>query len=555
MLGESGQFRGQERLEDECIGYCIAYHSNNKILARNCLKTNPTWMQASFSYISSRSLPNLMIPGTHNSATYNKLLDKSVLQIINKYQLNQDESIFNQLVYGIRHLDLRIGYSKVKQRAERFWIYHDIFRTEVSAEEVFEQIKRFLELTSHEIVIMDIHRFTVGFQNENGAVQRERHSQLVDLIFDKLGNFIIPSYLGQYAPLNEYVAMGKRLLVGYAGRSSLLGSMAEQAALQLSAHNAAAHQVRDIDDVQQDHEQLAKVSMNDAFEQLSGRSETEDRRVGTRLYNRLKSLKLINKSFSKRSVEQRALNRTQPGLMKYTALDNLDDVSAEPGSTATSLARLALFFPPVRHLWPNKDTVEGLAQYMNDTTCRKYFGELRSMMVELTPTVFGAISDKYDGNRRLAQLVNRQVTDWIRDRWLHCLNIVASDYFLGNDLIRLSIYANRLRVIHRDVDLNAYGQCRSFRRIEHLLDKSKIPLQFAYHNKSLNRVGHGSSWSTESKDNDVITHTSSDGNKILLKPLTPSVHAHFFDKRDSFVDNISDGFTNLISSFKRLLNL
>lgn len=560
-------------LNGECVGYCVAYHSRDKILAKNCLRTNPTWMQDSFQYIGARPLPSLMIPGSHNSGTYPKQLDKTVLQMINKYQMNQDESIFNQLVYGIRHLDLRVGYSKVKQRSERLWIYHDIFRTEVSVNEVFDQVKRFLDLTSHEIVIMDFHRFTVGFQNESPSILRERHAKLIDLLFKQLGKYIVPSYLGQHAPLNEYIVMGKRLIVGYADRTSLVGPQADQHSIFAIYTDQTKKPIRDIDAAKQDQED-GSMGSNDGDQA----EPQADRRMGTRIYNKLKSLKLISHSFSKRSIVEnnhvvvsgshdrrpvRIISSTGPNdetnPADSTTPSNHDDLSI--------ISKAALFFPPVRHLWPNKDTIEGLAQYMNETTCRKYFGELRSMMVELTPTVFGAISDKYDGNRRLAQLANRPVTDWIRDRWSHCVNIVASDYFLGNDLIRLSIYANKMRLLHRNIDLNSYGQCTSFRRIEHLLDKSKIPIQFSYqpyfstasspsdNTNELSRHSSAGNPSSGQEDSNTITHTSSDGNKILLRPLTSGSSSQPRDRRESFVDNVSDGFADLFSSFKRLLNL
>lgn len=553
-------------LADECIGYCLAYHSKNKVLAQNCLKINPTWMRDSFQYIGPRSLPSIMIPGTHNSGTYPKQLDKTVLHMINKYQMNQDESIFNQLVYGIRHLDLRVGYSKVKQRAEKFWIYHDIFRTEVSVNEVLAQVKRFLDLTSHEIVIMDFHRFTVGFHNENMATQRERHAKLIDLIFKQLDQYIVPSYLGQHASLNDYKAMGKRLIVGYANKANILASSQadHQSILAVDSDNGVnKQQVRDIDGAKHLGQQQEKPETSS--------EQPIDRRVGTRIFNKLKALKLISNSFSKRSIahDNKLTAARQPSMRLNLPTD--DDSSSDwaINGDSSSVSRIALLFPPVRHLWPNKDTVDGLAQYLNDTTCRKYFGELSSMMTELTPTVFGAISDKYDGNRKLAQLVNRPVTDWIRDRWLHCINIVASDYFLGNDLIRLSIYANKMRHSRQPNNVDNFnshvGLCRSFRKIEHLLDKSKIPIQFAYQQSSVAAEGldtsqQGSSFGSASTgnfkgDSDIVRHTSSNGNQILLKPLTSGGQSASRDRRDSFVDNVSDGFTNLVSSFKRLFSL
>jgi len=549
-------------MNDECIGYCLAYHSRHRILAKNCLRTNPNWMHDSFQLIGTRSLPSLMVPGSHNSATYPKKLDKTALHIVNKYQMNQDESIFNQLIYGIRHLDLRVGYCEVKQQSDRFWIYHDIFRTDVSLREVLDQVKRFLDLTTHEIVIMDFHRFTVGFQHENMAVQKERHSKLIDMIFKLLGRYIVPSYLGQHAPLNEYVAMGRRLMIGYASRASLLGLQNDQQSLFGLQIVQKEQPVRDIDAIKQDQDeqgeslgrqQLPQETLNQSQESSIGWH------AGARLMDKIKSMKMLASSLSKRtSYRKQNQNQNSSRASLKIMQSGADDASSNESTRGYQelVARVSLFFPPIRHLWPNKDTIEGLAAYMNETTCRKYFGELRSMMAELTPTVFGAISDKYDGNRKLAQQVNRPVTDWIRDRWLHCVNIVTTDYFLGNDLIELSIYSNRMRILRRDSYLTYAGECKSFRPIEHLLDKSKIPLQFTYHqpatlsDSDLPTIGDTA--------NDIITHTSSNGNRILLRPITSS----FYDgksmqreRRDSFVENFSEGFTSLFSSVKRFLNL
>jgi len=609
-------------LEEACLGYCVAYHSGKRMLAKNCLKISPTWMQDSFQAIGSRSLPELMLPGTHNSGTYPRQLDESVLQMISKYQMNQDENIFNQLVFGIRYLDLRVGYSKVKQRAERLWIYHDIFRTEVSADEVFEQVRKFLDLTTHEIVIMDFHRFTVGFQNENSQTLRERHAKLIELLFKHLGPYVVPSYLGQHAPLQEYISMNKRLLVGYAGRSQLIGSQSadqhhsifgqyQQASTTspnqqtgapnldrtLASKRNPQDTIRDMDSAKQDQEDRLRGNNDESDTQ----DNQNDRRMGTRIYNKLKSLRLINHSFSKRStvlsregnesknssapqVKRDAAQRQERnGKLTLTPIARLGAQSMQD-DLAAQLARVALFFPSVRHLWPNRDTLDGLSQYMNETTCRKYFGELRSMMVELTPTVFGAISDKYDGNRQLANLVNRPVTDWIRDRWLHCINVVASDFFLGNDLIRLAIYANKRRFLNRDHSgegNSAYSKgpmCPKLIKIEHLIDKPRIPIQFAYqiHPKVLHRPEESATVPLMSagsvyKQEDIIAHYLPNGDRIMLRPLGSSVYSNTYgssssgqtnsgqaqsrERRDSFVENVSDGFADLYSSFKRLFNL
>lgn len=242
---------------------------------------------------------------------------------------------------------------------------------------------------------------------------------------------------------------------------------------------------------------------------------------------------------------------------------------------------------------------------MNETTCRKYFGELRSMMAELTATVFGIITDKYDGNRQLAQLVNRPVTDWIRDRWWHCINIVSTDFFLGNDLIRLAIHANRLRITRHNTDPNYY-KCPTFRRIQPTIEQSfQGNRQWSHSNDNINPLSSSSSSSSNSRSdfNDGVMEVANmrppmgrrwrdnqasfgyndnekqgadsfdhvDDSSVGVMIQTRSANDHIYRPHDrrtttqqttnthpasgTFVDDLTDGFSNLFVSFKRLFNL
>lgn len=75
----------EARLVDECIGYCVAYHSQRRILAKSCLRTRPNWMQE--SQIGSRSLTTIAIAGTHNSGTY--LRQKPASHKIGKHKISK----------------------------------------------------------------------------------------------------------------------------------------------------------------------------------------------------------------------------------------------------------------------------------------------------------------------------------------------------------------------------------------------------------------------------------------------------------------------------------
>lgn len=60
-------------------------------------------------------------------------------------------------------------------------------------------------------------------------------------------------------------------------------------------------------------------------------------------------------------------------------------------------------------------------------------------MAELTPQVSDIFLLK-NNLRKLADDVNRELTKWFRDEWdRFTVNIVATDYFLGNDLINVAI--------------------------------------------------------------------------------------------------------------------
>lgn len=52
----------------------------------------------------------LLLPGTHNSGSYNSNVSVLKGEGFNRFVLTQDHDIWTQLVFGIRYLDFRIGY-------------------------------------------------------------------------------------------------------------------------------------------------------------------------------------------------------------------------------------------------------------------------------------------------------------------------------------------------------------------------------------------------------------------------------------------------------------
>ena len=80
--------------------------------------------------------------------------------LVDRYSINQGESVWHQLLYGIRYLDIRVGY--YRNTPEKFWIVHNFIKM-IPLYEVLQAVRKFL-LSTQEVLVMDFHRFPKGFQ-------------------------------------------------------------------------------------------------------------------------------------------------------------------------------------------------------------------------------------------------------------------------------------------------------------------------------------------------------------------------------------------------------
>jgi hypothetical protein len=75
-------------------------------------------------------------------------------------------------------------------------------------------------------------------------------------------------------------------------------------------------------------------------------------------------------------------------------------------------------------------------------------------MSELTPDTWDVISDKYKGLRRMADSVNRNVTQWFRGDWGRICNAVAVDFIRSTGIVEAAIRWNKRRARRSLCDLN-----------------------------------------------------------------------------------------------------
>nr|CAD7203272.1 unnamed protein product [Timema douglasi] len=168
-----------------CFPYWIASFRNSILLHSDCLKIRPTWMGDNRQQLGSAPLVSLFLPGTHNSGSHQRGATLTRRDTLAGYLLTQDTDVWGQLVHGIRYLDLRVGYyppsaNKTRNQNHRFWVNHDLIPVGPLIP-TLRDVKRFLISTKREIVILDLHRFPVGFYRRPG-----RHRRLLTLLKKEL---------------------------------------------------------------------------------------------------------------------------------------------------------------------------------------------------------------------------------------------------------------------------------------------------------------------------------------------------------------------------------
>ncbi|KAG8284930.1 uncharacterized protein LOC124357761 isoform X2 [Homalodisca vitripennis] len=202
---------------EQCLGYWVSLRRANssQAVASSCLGTAPRWMERQREVIQNMSLRNMFLPGTHNSAAYLENHQPFRETFVQKYIFNQDERVLNQLIYGARVLDLRIGY--YPSTPEIWWANHGVVRLRPLVQ-VLDDVKLFANMTE-EIVVLDFHHFPVGFQSDSWLV----HQALVKYVEDVMSGYLISPSLGWGAPLSSLWQSGRRIVLSYNYQGPLMG--------------------------------------------------------------------------------------------------------------------------------------------------------------------------------------------------------------------------------------------------------------------------------------------------------------------------------------------
>lgn len=109
-----------------------------------------------------------------------------------------------------------------------------------------------------------------------------------------------------------------------------------------------------------------------------------------------------------------------------------------------SVLERAWLWLPITQYWADTVNSSVLKTYMQNQIVNHGSGvnSFWALMAELTPRTIDIVL-LTNNLRKLADDVNRELTKWFRDEWAQLsVNIVATDFFLGNDLVNVAIEQN-----------------------------------------------------------------------------------------------------------------
>ncbi|KAL3277121.1 hypothetical protein HHI36_012477 [Cryptolaemus montrouzieri] len=188
-------------LDAHCLPLVVESLRNGYLVDRKCLEIQPTWM----AKYGKLRLGSMMIPGTHNSGAWAGWTSAGFLK---NYILCQDRSWWQQLVFGIRYFDVRVGVYD----DDHVYLTHGVARIKPLETEL-DHVVNFLKKSPREVVILDFHAF-----NNPVNFTASAHRSVLNLIKRKLEAFIYPRHELHYdegPTLEEVWSGGGRAIISY----------------------------------------------------------------------------------------------------------------------------------------------------------------------------------------------------------------------------------------------------------------------------------------------------------------------------------------------------
>lgn len=201
-----------KRTGPKCLPYYIASYRKNEIQVLDCLKIQPNWMLMQTD-IGDAQLRSILLPGTRCSGCYYNY-SASQSNTVQLFGVTQHFDIWQQLVMGIRYLDLSIAYREEMHGVDKFWIISDSLPV-TKLENIMMDIRKFI-IYSGEIVLLNFREFSFGPSTDKWYI---RHWELVNYVGKELSDVtVLSSALNKYSYLlkiNDIRKTGRGLVINY----------------------------------------------------------------------------------------------------------------------------------------------------------------------------------------------------------------------------------------------------------------------------------------------------------------------------------------------------
>ena len=197
---------------------------NSEVLHTKALEGNEhsRWMENLPSEKQLSPLKDLVIAGSHNSGTFSldknmeigpdessvirtlgSIFGKLTNSMVYNWAVTQSMTIYEQLLSGIRYLDLRVAYRTADKKIR---VIHGLFGCTI--EEVLDEVNQFLAKYPKEIVILHFQHF---YNMDQAA-----HETLADTLDASFSNILrAPGSQGPNVTLQEMWENQKKVIVIY----------------------------------------------------------------------------------------------------------------------------------------------------------------------------------------------------------------------------------------------------------------------------------------------------------------------------------------------------
>jgi hypothetical protein len=177
------------------------------------IEQSQNWMTKMYPFIKNKPLNHIFLPGTHNSGVnvvnwnIQPVLNNSNFQkvwkyrffpcvkhITNQWTITQNNSIYGQLIKGIRYLDIRVSFIN-----NEFYISHTYICYELDLG--LNDILRFLQQQPNEVIILRLNR---DWENRQ-TMTADNTELLLNYLYNKLGKYLIKKPTNNIFPTFETI--------------------------------------------------------------------------------------------------------------------------------------------------------------------------------------------------------------------------------------------------------------------------------------------------------------------------------------------------------------